>query len=206
MEIKLVLTRDVLKTECSWLKEDLKKGDIIFKYNKCTYGAITPNGIACSKGYNVDPFFEVPINSVVHVEKEDKSMKSYKLVNSEEVIEKAERLGYSLDGATWLGNRDIIILGKQSKNYFFREISSYKKCHSDYQEITQAAFLALPEPLKVGDYIFTHKTEEEINVRKVHHVGNEVYISKNTFVSGGIDFYSKRKLTQEQIDILGLEE
>lgn len=61
--MELQLKRDVTKEECSWLEKDLKKGDIVYKYTKHTYGAISPTGIACSKEEGKDPFFEVPVDA-----------------------------------------------------------------------------------------------------------------------------------------------
>ena len=52
------LTRDVSRKECPWLDRDLKKGELVSRYEGVTYGCIGA-GIACSwDGKN--PFFEVP--------------------------------------------------------------------------------------------------------------------------------------------------
>lgn len=57
---KLTLTRDIPKSECPWLDDDLKSGAEFFEYSGHTYGCIGPYGIAVSVEDGVTPFFEVP--------------------------------------------------------------------------------------------------------------------------------------------------
>jgi hypothetical protein len=64
--MKLVLTRDVIKEECSWLSDPHFKGDEVFEYHGCTYGCIA-NGIACSEVDGETPFFELPRDSVEEI-------------------------------------------------------------------------------------------------------------------------------------------
>jgi hypothetical protein len=65
--IKFKLNRDVSKNECSWLDKDLNEGTIVYKYTQYTYGCISRNGIACSFEFNVNPFFELPIDSLIEI-------------------------------------------------------------------------------------------------------------------------------------------
>lgn len=53
------LTRDVTQDEAWWLTRTLKKGEVLFVYSGCTYGAITPDGTPMSEDGD-PPFFEVP--------------------------------------------------------------------------------------------------------------------------------------------------
>lgn len=57
--MKLQLIRDVTQSECHWLSRDFKKGEVLYEYTGCTYGCITPDGIACSLDGEI-PFFELP--------------------------------------------------------------------------------------------------------------------------------------------------
>ena len=63
----IILSRDVTKEECAWLEKDYKKGEVIYKYHGHTYGCIGPEGMACSKEYGEDPFFEIPLDAIDHV-------------------------------------------------------------------------------------------------------------------------------------------
>ena len=60
---KHTLTRDVSKKECPWLDNDLKRGSTVYTYDGCTYGVISPSGMAVSFDGNT-PFFEIPLDSV----------------------------------------------------------------------------------------------------------------------------------------------
>lgn len=62
--MEYILIRNVTKKECSWLKRTYKKGEIVYRYNKCTYGCIGPYGIAFSEVPNKEPFFELPYDAV----------------------------------------------------------------------------------------------------------------------------------------------
>jgi hypothetical protein len=59
----LKLTRTVTPDECSWLDRTYFKNEVVYKFGGCTYGCISPNGIACSEDGET-PFFELPINAV----------------------------------------------------------------------------------------------------------------------------------------------
>ena len=63
---KYTLLRDVTLNECPWLDHDLKKDTVLYTYGGCTYGVISPSGIAASFDGNT-PFFEVPKNSVMEL-------------------------------------------------------------------------------------------------------------------------------------------
>jgi hypothetical protein len=60
---RLVLTRDVTKSEAPWLPRDLSEGEVVYRFHGATYGVISRNGTAISfEGGN--PFYEVPSDSV----------------------------------------------------------------------------------------------------------------------------------------------
>ncbi len=69
MELKL--TRDVTRTECAWLKKDIKEGTIVHKFYGTTYGCISPGGIAATSVKGEHPFFELPRSSVIENKKEN---------------------------------------------------------------------------------------------------------------------------------------
>ena len=63
--MKLKLIRNVTKEECSWLDKTFEKDDEVFQYYGCTYGCISNYGVACSIEKDKEPFFELPLNSVL---------------------------------------------------------------------------------------------------------------------------------------------
>jgi len=65
------VTRDVTKEECFWLDETVIKGTIVYPFYGCTYGCISDNGIAVSLISDVNPFFELPLNSLEKIEVTD---------------------------------------------------------------------------------------------------------------------------------------
>lgn len=67
--MRLTLIKDVLKKDYKWLKQDFKKGEVLYLFTGETYGCIGENGIACSLDGNL-PFFELPttVLSVKHDE------------------------------------------------------------------------------------------------------------------------------------------
>lgn len=66
------LSRDVTVNECKWLDRDLKKDEIVYKYNGNTYGVCTPFGTACCiNGPDVLPFYEIPNNALIIEDLED---------------------------------------------------------------------------------------------------------------------------------------
>ena len=134
-------------------------------------------------------------------------MKSYKLVNSRDmsIEDKAIRLGYKFDSHPGQKVKDIILLSGHTKEYFFREIDCFNDCHEDYQEITQADFLALPEPIDLDDWVKVDVNEEPDDgiriFRVIAKMDNKVCWGAHNWV----DADRCTKLTQQQIDILGLE-
>ncbi|MFH0951511.1 MAG: hypothetical protein V1765_03510 [bacterium] len=56
------LTRRVMRTECSWLEQDLAISQIVYEYLGHTYGRISDRGIAVTN--DGETFYEVPNNSV----------------------------------------------------------------------------------------------------------------------------------------------
>ena len=61
---ELIVTRDITRTECHWLDNDVKAGTKVYEYCGCTYGCVTPNGTAVALNPDQTPFFELPSNSV----------------------------------------------------------------------------------------------------------------------------------------------
>ena len=120
-------------------------------------------------------------------------MKSYKLVNCEEFESKALSLGAVLYCKEDYRLSDhFACIDKDTKHYYsFNNMSSWDNAHY-FQEITQSDFLALPEPIKVGDWC-------EPNVR----LKDVVTIFR---YRDGMDSNLCTKLTKQQIEVLGLEE
>lgn len=54
------VTRTVTKTECHWLDQDIEAGTTVYRYDGCTYGCISPGGVAVTAEPHVTPFFELP--------------------------------------------------------------------------------------------------------------------------------------------------
>ena len=66
--MKYRLKRDLTNQEKVVADENLKKGDVIYRYPSCTYGCISPSGTACTLVLGVTPFFEVPMDAIEKVE------------------------------------------------------------------------------------------------------------------------------------------
>lgn len=60
----LVLTRPVTIAECPWLDADLAEGTVVWSYDNCTYGCVSPGGIAVTAKAAETPFFEVPEDAI----------------------------------------------------------------------------------------------------------------------------------------------
>lgn len=56
------LTRDVTQEECHWLSRSFKAGEVVHRYDGCTYGCVGA-GVACSVDGET-PFFELPRNAL----------------------------------------------------------------------------------------------------------------------------------------------
>ena len=67
----LRLTRRVTKKECPWLSRPFRKGEIVYRYDGCTYGCIA-SGIACTERDGKTPFFELPQDAVMDEKREVK--------------------------------------------------------------------------------------------------------------------------------------
>ena len=65
--MKFRLSRDVLQTECKWLKRDFKKGEVLYLYEEATYNCISKNGLTFTEKSNSNPFFELPKDAVSEV-------------------------------------------------------------------------------------------------------------------------------------------
>ena len=61
---KYTVIRDITTEECPWLENTILKGQIVYSYTGCTYGCIGHNGKAVSLELGVDPFFELPYDSI----------------------------------------------------------------------------------------------------------------------------------------------
>jgi hypothetical protein len=59
-----ILIRDVPVEECPWLDRDFKNGETVYLYTGHTYGCISYDGEAFTEVEGVEPFFELPIDSV----------------------------------------------------------------------------------------------------------------------------------------------
>lgn len=62
--MKYRVSRDVTRAECSWLDADVQAGKVVFEYQGCTYGCISPAGRAVSLVPDTTPFFELPIDAL----------------------------------------------------------------------------------------------------------------------------------------------
>ena len=67
MAIEIQLTREVTRTECHWLTEDIPAGEIFWTFDGETYGCISPTGIAVSRELDEYPFFEIPRTAIRRV-------------------------------------------------------------------------------------------------------------------------------------------
>jgi len=64
----LTTTRVVTQEECPWLDMDLPLGTVVYEFYDCTYGCVSPTGVAVKlKDDPHEPFYEIPVNSVVEV-------------------------------------------------------------------------------------------------------------------------------------------
>ena len=69
---KLRVIRDVTRTECDWLEEDIPKDTIVFSHRH-TYGLISHNGWGVTKEPGVAPFFELPLDALEAVITDNKT-------------------------------------------------------------------------------------------------------------------------------------
>lgn len=129
-------------------------------------------------------------------------MKSYKLVNSEACRLKAESLGYKKHIHAWNILDPFLIIG--SNGYY--SAKEYNIFVDEIQEITQAAFLALPEPIKVGDIIKAADGDGCFFIGRVDVLDDGEFEIDSTDTSFSLSAWNCTKLTPEQIEVLGLEE
>jgi hypothetical protein len=61
------LIRDVTPKECEWLPRIFKKGEILYLYTGCTYGAID-YGVAITEKLDEWPFLEMPLDAIERIE------------------------------------------------------------------------------------------------------------------------------------------
>lgn len=61
----IIVNRDLKKSKYPWLDNDIEKGTVVYRYYGCTYGCISPNGIAVSMEENEPPFLEIPSDSFI---------------------------------------------------------------------------------------------------------------------------------------------
>ena len=88
-------------------------------------------------------------------------------------------------------------------NVFYGGNDKYKYNNCSFKEITQADFLALPEPINIGDWV---KAEYKGDVL----FGKVTAINGCNIMLSNLPFYfdssvSITKLTLEQIEVLGLK-
>ncbi len=71
MSRKLILTRDVSKSECPWLEIALRSGSSVYEYTGQTHGCFdTTKGVARMGMPDQTPFFEVPRDALDGLEVE----------------------------------------------------------------------------------------------------------------------------------------
>lgn len=59
-EPKLILVRDIQRSECPWLMTDLPAGTTVYAYMGATYGCVSRDGLAVTQERGLTPFFELP--------------------------------------------------------------------------------------------------------------------------------------------------
>ncbi len=67
MSAAIRVLRDVTPAECWWLDAVIPAGTTVFRFDKPTYGCVTPAGIAVSLVEGEYPFFELPLDAVADV-------------------------------------------------------------------------------------------------------------------------------------------
>lgn len=135
-------------------------------------------------------------------------MKQYKLVNGKEVQEKAFRLGYSWtiykEEPAFLEQPFLILLENG--------VMVYQDDHEEYiedkiEEITQKDFLALEEPITVGDLCLVGSGDHSnVVIRVFDIVGDQVNTEIDT--DGDEEYFDikdLKKLTEDQMRVLGLK-
>jgi len=68
--IKVKLLTPMEAKDYPWLHRDLKEGEEFFVYQGSTYGCISKTGIAVTEDLNKTPYFEVPKEFVVYINKD----------------------------------------------------------------------------------------------------------------------------------------
>jgi hypothetical protein len=130
-------------------------------------------------------------------------MKNYKIVFTDgEVLKKLDRLNIEFKDRlnapiSWL----IIVEGDNFYKVGFEEWNN-----SEFPQMLQADFLALPEPFKIGDWVKL-KTDKGTVIFKIKDLsGRSAFsclLSSDIRLGGNIEHCSK--LTTNQIEILELE-
>ena len=64
---KLIVTRDITRKECRWLKEDIPAGTVVYLYDGHTYQCISDAGMAVTNEPDKPPFFELPHDALQRV-------------------------------------------------------------------------------------------------------------------------------------------
>lgn len=130
------------------------------------------------------------------------NMKDYKLVNCREFESKAKRLGYVLNEQIGYRYADAFVFLYNGMFYTANDLKSYSS--PNLEEITQKDFLALPEPLKVGDWVKYRgiNSENKWIIFKIDSLHADFYVCEH---NNSYDKTYCDKLTQEQIEVLGLE-
>lgn len=135
-------------------------------------------------------------------------MRSYKLVNNLDIQEKAKRLGFIAEFSLNLESPTIFdpfMYIEDGCYYLGDDIDQYREC--SFKEITQEDFLALPEPIKKGDWVkykgFAKGSKPIFGCIKELHTNNRYIVMHEMEESMSVDKITK--LTSEQIKVLELE-
>ncbi len=64
--MKYRVIRELTKLEKYGATDRISKGDIVYRFDGCTYGCIG-DGIACSRKLGENPFFEMPKDSLEQI-------------------------------------------------------------------------------------------------------------------------------------------
>jgi hypothetical protein len=61
---RFVTNRKVTREECHWLDADVDAGTVVTRFDGCTYGCVSPGGVAVTF-VDGGPFCELPADALV---------------------------------------------------------------------------------------------------------------------------------------------
>lgn len=129
-------------------------------------------------------------------------MKSYKMVNSQSVKKKADRLNPNMSYIEgWYDRHPFMVI--ENDNCYTVD-THYAYNNIDVQEITQKDFLALPEPIKIGDW-YKIDLDGDLFFAQVDHLDGDEVEFKGISDPYNIGILEITKLNDEQIKILDLD-